>query len=122
MTLPEDKWSTGVKNDGNILQVADIGEHVCVAACINSGAELAAIPMYMEENRPVITEMKEKRPVDTRIEENWPLERGVKETRPVELGIMENWPAETGIKEKRFEEEGIKEILPVEMKQDLWKR
>lgn len=116
VTLPEDKWSTGVKNDGNILQVADIREHVCVAAGINSGAELAAIPMYMEENRPVITEMKEKRPVDTRIEENWPLERGVKETRPVELGIMENWPAETGIKEKRFEEEGIKEILPVEMR------
>jgi len=116
VTHSEDKWSTGVKNDGKLLQMTDIGEHMFDATGINRHVELTVIPMYVEENRPVIKGIKEKRPVDTRIKENWSPETGIKETRAVETGILEHWTVETGIQEKRCEERVIKEKWPVEMR------
>jgi hypothetical protein len=116
VTHPEEKWSSGINNDGKLLHVADIGEHVSDATCIDRGVALTVIPMCMEENRPVITGIKEKRPVETRIKENWPLETGIKETRAVETGILESWPVETGIKGRRPKESGIKDNWPAEMR------
>lgn len=112
----EEKWSTGVKNDGKLLQMADIGEHVFDATGINRHVELTVIPMYMEENRPVIKGIKEKRPVDTRIKENSSTETGIMETRAMKTGILEHWTVERGIQEKRCEERVIKENWPVEMR------
>lgn len=116
VTHSEEKWTTGVKNDGKLLQVADIGEHVFDATGINTRLELTVIPMYIEENRPVIKGIKEKRPVDTRIKENCSPETGIKETRAVETGILEHWTVERGIQEKRCEERVIKENWPVEVR------
>lgn len=116
VTHSEAKWTTGVKNDGKLLQVADIGEHVFDATGINRRLELTVTPMYVEENRPVIKGIKEKRPVDTRIKENCSPETGVKETRAVETGILEHWTVERGIQEKICEERVIKENWPVEMR------
>lgn len=116
VTHSEEKWSTGVKKGGKLLQMADFGEHVFNATGNNRHVELTVIPMYVEENRPVIKGIKEKKPVDTRIKENWPPEIGIKETRAVETGILEHWTVERGIQEKRCEERVIKENWPVEMR------
>lgn len=116
VTHSEEKWTTGVKNDGKLLQVADIGEYVFDATGINTRLELTVSPMYIEENRPVIKGIKEKRPVDTRIKENCSPETGIKETRAVETGILEHWTIERGIQEKKCGDRVIKKNRPVEMR------
>lgn len=114
MTHPETKWSAGVKNDGKLLQVADIGDHMSDATCIDRGVELTVIPMYLEENRPVIMEMKEKRPLGTGMKLTRAADTGMKEKGFIEVGIKENWPVDKERKENGLVGEQIKEKGSVE--------
>jgi len=115
VTHSEEKWSTGVKNDGKLLQMADVGEQASDTG-FNRHVEQTDIPFYVAENRPVIKGIKEKRPVDTRIKEKWSPETRIKEIRAVERGVLEHCTVERGIQEKRCEERLIEENWPVEMR------